>query len=457
MRKSCITWLLMAVLAAVLLAGCAGNQEETTPTQPDINAGAAYAAAKKAVEASENLILEYTLRETRKVGENTFTEHVTGKASYTRYGGQDMTAVVEEELDFGVYSCTYAESYCEKKAYALINDCRFWSNLSAEEFIARQLPPVLLTPALYNRVTCGEDGKILFSQPRALEAWVGEGQLVEAAGSAALDGEGNLLWTDYQVQYRRGAAEYVLEITLRVTMPERLDLSGAHLAHGQTSKFLSCLDAPRKLVQVVADVYAAQTVKCELAETITSEAIPLSYSRSCRVLLKGQAQNLRCEVLNESRVSNNRGTVTENSQVEQFQNGEYTLSVNGSEPARNGSVTAEAMGQYAEDTVLSGLLAVKYLQNATAQGEGRYLRLELSGNESYRKALAQQLMGVLQVDLDAQAESARTFRSGGYLTVDLETALPVAMGMYLERSHTIDGVAYRLDYRLRENLSFVES
>ena len=141
--------------------------------------------------------------------------------------------------------------------------------------------------------------------------------------------------------------------------------------------------------------------------------------------------------------------------MELFQSGVYTISVDGSDPARNGSVTADSMRQYGEDTVLSGLLAVKYLRVASSQTEEKRIHLELGGDLSFRKILLQHLAEALQVDLDALAEDAENHRCGGFLTVDVETGLPVSMGMYLEKSHTIGGVTYRLDYRLEETLTFI--
>ncbi|MBQ3542351.1 MAG: hypothetical protein IJA45_04405 [Oscillospiraceae bacterium] len=456
MRSAYGKWLLTAVLAAALLAGCAGNQRETTPSSPDIHADTFYSAGKSAVEASGNLVLDYTLEETRKVGDNTFTKSVAGKASYEGYAREGMTALVEETLDFGYYRCSYGQAYYKGKAYAAVNDSRFWTNQSMEDFTARQLPPVLLTPALYDAVTYGEEpGTVLFSQPRAMEAWVGEGQLLEASGKAVLTGEGQLLQTTYQVRYQKGLAEYALEVTVRVTVPEQLDLSSVR-QRGQNGPWLSDLDAPRYLLQVVADVYTAQGVKCELAETITSEAIPLSYRRSSQVLLKGRQETLDAQVLNTSELSNDRGMNSESSQTEQFQNGFYTVSVDGSDPARNGSVTADSMRQYCEDTILSGLLAVKYLRAASTRVEGNLLHLELGGDLSFRAVMTQHLTDVLQVDLDALAQTAEHHRSGGYLTVDTDTGLPVNMGMFLEKSHTVGGISYRLEYRLEETLIFIE-
>ena len=115
------------------------------------------------------------------------------------------------------------------------------------------------------------------------------------------------------------------------------------------------------------------------------------------------------------------------------------------------------MRQYCEDTALSGLLAVKYLRIASSQKDGKLLRLELGCDESFRKIIMQHLTEALQVDLDALATLSENLSSGGYVTVDTDTGLPVSMGMFLKKSHTISGITYQLDYHLEETLSFTET
>ena len=106
MRSAYGKWLLTAVLSAVLLTGCAGNQGEAVSSAPDMNAGDHYSAGKRAVESAEDLVLDYTLAQTRKVGDNTFTKRITGRSSYQGYAREDMTALVEETLDFDSYQCS---------------------------------------------------------------------------------------------------------------------------------------------------------------------------------------------------------------------------------------------------------------------------------------------------------------------------------------------------------------
>ena len=450
MRRLFLIGLLIALLGAV--AGCANSREEPPQTEKTVNAGALYTAAKKTAESAKNLLLEYTLEETRTTGSNTFTKQVTGNASYQSYAGADMRAKVEETLDFGYYRCSYGETYYADQVCATVNDSAFWATQSLELFLSRQLPPVLLTPALYDSITYGETKEtVLFSAPRGMENWIGEGKLLEASGQAKLSADGQLLETAYQVRYRKGDMEFTLTATMRIAMPEQLELPGVQ---EQSGVLISDLDVPRRLVQVVADVYAAQNISCALTETIVSEAIPLSYSRNTGVELRGRGAALVAEISNTAQLSNNRGVITESSQTEQFSNQIYQVRVDGGEPTQNVAVTADAMRQYGEDTILSGLLAVKYLRSVSVDTDGKLLHLELGGDQVFRDMMTKHLLDVLQVDLETIADTSEHHRSGGYLTINLETGLPVELGMYLEKSHTIDGITYGLTYHLEETLTF---
>ena len=97
---------------------------------------------------------------------------------------------------------------------------------------------------------------------------------------------------------------------------------------------------------------------------------------------------------------------------------------------------------------------MKYLQDAEVDTADGRIRLTFTGNEAFCEDLMAQLGEFLQVDLDEKAQSSETLKAGGYLVLDANTGLPVAMGMELERSHGLDGVRYVLQYQLEEELTF---
>lgn len=460
-KKLCM----ILLVALVLLAGCTRQEPETTATPtttvpvPTTPPAERYAEARAAIEESKNLVLEYTISEERVIGGNSFTKQVEGDASYSNINRTQMTAIVEETLDLGAYSCVYAEAYCKGNAYAVINDCRFDTKLTSEEFVDRQIPAVLITEELYETVVSepGADTTLIrFSDPVALESWVGDGELINASGSALLDNEGHLLQTEYQAEYATEKVSYKLHMTVSVKAPKTLDLSAVHIAHDQESIQLTNLDAPRALVQTVADVYAAQSLDCRMTETIDSEAIPLRRSQETALSLRGFGETLEADTSYTVSYWDYRGELADKHQSEQFRDGVYTVCVDGGEATENNEITAVAMRQYCEDTVLSGLFAMKYLKDAVVEEADGDIRFTFAGNDAFCADLMLQLSTFLQVDLDGKAQSMETLTAGGYLTVDGETGLPVGMGMYFSRYHTMNSIRYKLSYNLDETLIFGE-
>jgi hypothetical protein len=456
-------WILMMLLA-LILAGCGGPEvPETTPAAtepiPTVPVRQRYSDAAERVKDAKNLVLDYTISSQRQIGENLFPSKITGKASYSNYRWVNMLAIVEETLELGAYSSAYSETYCEGKANAVVRDGRFQQAMTPKEFTKRQIPAVLLTEELYEKVESVEDGdvtRILFSQPVALEGWVGNGKLISASGEAVLDGEGNLLESSYTARFQTEKVITELEITVEVKTPKKLDLSAIHSTHDLPAILLKDMNAPRRLLQTVADVYNARQLDCQIREYIDSEAIPMSYSRTTELSMLGHGEELQAQVSYAVAMTDYRGKVTQRYQQEQFVDGVYTVTIGQEPPVTDDSVTATAMRQYLEDTVLSGLFAMKYLQEVAVQEEDGLIRYTFTGNESFYADLMKQLTAFLKVDLDAQAQSSRTEAIGSYLVIDPETELPVAMGIYLSRSHTIDTIRYKLDYSLEETLSFGE-
>ena len=455
-------WTLI-VLVALILAGCTQKVPETTPSAtepiPTVPVRQRYSDAVERVKDAKNLVLDYTISSQRQIGENLFPSKITGKASYSNFRWVNMLAIVEETLELGAYKSAYTETYCEGKANAMVRDGRFQQAMTPKEFTQRQLPAVLLTEELYETVESVEEAdvtRLLFSQPVALEDWLGEGELISASGEAVLDSEGHLLRSSYTAQFRTEKVVTTLEVTVEVKTPEALDLSAVHGAHDRPAIVISDLNAPRRLLQTVADVYNARQLDCQIREHIDSEAIPMSYNRTTELSMLGHGEELQAQVSYAVAMTDYRVKVTQRNQQEQFADGVYSMTMGQEPPVTDDSVTATAMRQYMEDTILSGLFAMKYLQEVTVQEENGLLRYTFTGNDSFYADLMKQLTAFLKVDLDAQAQSSQTNSLGSYLVIDPETELPVAMGIYLSRSHTIDTIRYKLDYSLEETLSFGE-
>lgn len=452
----------LCMVLIVILAGCGAPapQETTAPTTSSLAPAEQYALAKAAVVRAENRILTYTLTRKRTIDSNTFSQTVTGTASYSLLGNRDMTVIVEDTLDFGAFRTGYVQAYCENKTFSVVNGCYFVSDLSSQEFLSRQIPALTVDEALYGSITTqpGQDSTVFsFTQPTALEAWVAAGknaELLDAFGSAVLDPGGNLVQTGYRAVYRSGKVLYELELTVKVNLPKKLDLSAKHPAHGMDCVELEDPDIPRQLLQVAADVYTANALTASSRETIYSQAIPFSYEKTSQYQLSGSLESLNASASYRVAISDYRAQSTVRTQQDQFRDGVFTTRVNDGPEQTQNWVTAKILRQQYEDDILSALMAVKYLKGATLSEDGLFYRLELTGNESFCRDLMAGLSDFLEVNLDAQAQSWQTLSAGGYLQISKATGLPTRLGLSFRRIHTSDGVSYELTHSLDLSLQF---
>lgn len=468
LRKIFLFFLLAGLLLSA--AGCGQEPQPTTApatmpvtqattisTRPPLSPAEKYARACETVNAAGNLVLTYATEEIRQTGWDAYTEKTTGKASLSQVGQENMTALVEETLTYGSYETQYTEVYCDGEAYVQVNDCAFGVHMSAEDFVQRQLPALLLDADLYSRLTETEESGttvITFVGPSALEQWlhVPDGELVSAEGKAFLNGLGALTGMEYQATYFRDRTRYTYKVSIQVMAPQSLDLGAVHPEHLSDVVWLQSMDVPKFLLRAVGSVYSRPKLYCEAKEMISSEAIPMTYTQDSVFTLQETEEDLEAKATYSVSFFDYREQEFLKTQEESYANGILTTIVDGGKPQINETMTRQQMREYIEDAVLSGLFASKYIADAVVLDERDHYRLEFTGNEEYLADMVANVNAFLQTDLDAGASFVETTAAGGYLTVDKATGLPTTMGLELSRVHTIAAVAYRLDYRLDQTL-----
>lgn len=458
--------LLICISLVTAFFGCAKDTDttkpNTTPTQP-LMAAQEYEKARAVVEAEQNRILVYTATETRQVGSSSYTHTTRGKASFCGVGQDSMVAVVEESLQNGTYESSYSETYCRGKAYVQINESGFSAELTPGEFVDRQMPVALLDSSCYEQVTAAEeDGmtRIYFRQSIAPESWAlphGDAQLVDAEGEALLDETGALVQTTYRGSYLVDRTRYIYDVTVQVTVPKQLDLGAIHTEHFENFPELTDIQAPKLLLKAVGDIFSMQTMTGTATESIYSEAMSVSRVQVSSYALLRTGEQMSAKADYEITVTDYRGEATVTTQLDAYEAGVFTTSVNGAEPVMKPDMTERQMHQYMEDAVLSAVLAPKYLQDARIEESDTQYRLVMQGNEGLVEGLMGGISSFLDADLDEQAESSKTTASDGYLTIDKQTGLPVAMGLQLIRQHTMQSVPYKLTYQLDQQISLLES
>ena len=457
----CAMRLIAAILSGILLLGlaaCDTPDPSPAPTEPPIPAIKAYDTATERLKAAPNRVLVYTVTTTCTAGGQTYTEKVEGKASFSKVGTEEMVAVVQENWDYDTLSANYLLSFCNGRAYSRISGSTFGADMGSAEFLASQLPVVLIDSTLYTsigRVPAADGTSIMFHQPKALESWVNapaDATNVKAYGSALLDKNGALVQTTYQVTYACGGAEFAVTATLNCTTPAQLELSALHPEHPEDYVMLACLDAPRLLLRAADHILTANKLTASASETIYSQIIPLTQERKSEIRLSGWKETLSAQLSNTVTVTDYREQPSTTKQVYDFISGVCSSTVDDGTPMVQPGITAETMRTSMEDSLLSALFATRYLAGATLTEDEDVYRLDFAGNDAYCEDLTRDLSAFFNLSLEGVTSHRDTVASG-YLCIDKASGLPVAMGMYFTRTHISGDVPYVMSYQLDQVIS----
>lgn len=452
--------LCLLVLALVCFGGCAEPDEGVeSQTVPDVPTPAeVYEDACDKLRNADHLILSYTYSDTRTVGEETFTRQVTGTDSLCKIGTDEMEALVQQHLTFGTYGSDYTELYRAGTAYALVRGSAFSSPMTADSFIARQLPWVILNSQLYGEITEAgtEETRILtFLQPTAPESWAvpaADVTMLSAQGSASMDRNGNLLAYTYQLSYKQAEITHQISLEMELSAPKSLDLSAAHPGYPEKAVTLSCLDAPKMTLQVAGDIFTARSISAEETQTINSGALNSLRTYVSSYHIAGQGADLSALAKHQITLNDyHLGTTTTTTQTDRFQNGIFSRVTNDSSPVENADSPENIRIRW-ENTLLNCLFSLNYLSDAVLSETEDAYTLTFAGNDAYCATIASSLSSTLGSNLDSLAESHTTSGAGGYLTISKLTGLPTAMGMHFQRVHVLYGTSYQLSYQLDQKL-----
>lgn len=460
-----IVFLTLAMWAALLLglAGCGEKPaaETTLPTEAVISqsdALALYTQASKPILNATDLTVTANLEENRTVGSETYCQSMTGTLSYRGKGTGEMMAASICQLSFGSYETQYAEFYVKGTAYCQTSGCTFRTAMHAQAFLQRQIPALLLDASRYgsvSAVTADDSTVITFSSPVVLESWVTdleEAQLITASGTATLDIHGNLLNTTYQARYSCGAAEYRLSVTAIPILGAVQTLEQDIAALPAECPTLSYFDAPKRILQVVGDVYSSEALSVSYTETLYSAAYARLRTQKSTFDTYGSGSDFMAQTRYEVSVTDYTNTAATKSEVKTFLDGSCTVSVNGGEVVEQSGLTAEAMRTSCEDAILAALFTPNHILDAVVSDTGDFLCIRFAGNDAFADQLCGSIYSLFNADLDDWAESFTTADAGGYLCVNKYTGLPTALGVSLNRTHVIDGVSYPLNYQLDQTM-----
>ena len=408
-----IQLLLLAICVLILSACSPASDLPDTSAQTD-TAAALYETALLPIRNAGNLVLSSTWDLQRQVGSESFTESISGTASYSGLGSASMDAYVGQTIKIGTYEASYSEFYTGGSAYCQTGVDIYACDMTSKEFVDRQIPAVLLDPALYAEISAEATESrtlIRFSQATAMESWAvsADAVLLSATGTATLDPGGNLLQSAYHAQYQLGQITYTLKVTNKVTTPASLDLQDTLPAGVSAYPTLTTLDAPRQLLQAIGHIRTASAITCSYEEQLNCKAAGISRSQLVQVNTYGSADDFIARTDYSGSITNQAGDLTVTEQTELFLDGRKSVSINGSAAIEQPGYTAQQMRTYCESSVLSALFPVAYMKDARWEETGNIRTLHFTGTDALANALCANIYDSLQTgNLESFSESHTT-------------------------------------------------
>ncbi len=424
------------------------NSPENAPL-PEIG----YSTAVKELLSAQELAYSYCVAQTRQVRGETYSETRTGTANFAGLHTGGMEALILEDVTYGSYNAHFTESYSMGRAHTQVRGTSFVCEIAGEDFLARQIPAALLEEALYQTVEVSEDHlQYTFSNPTALESWAdpsGQAELVIAGGTVTLDAQGRLTSASYHAEYTLGSIPYTLEVTL--TMTGSPDFS-ARPEHPENCPTISDLDIPRYMLATVDGVYSSNSISSEHTESVYLGILPETYTKSGGYYLSGSGDSFASKLTEQTTFTTFTGSRLTTSKTKIYQNGKYLCSLNGDLPYKDDSETPDSIRLFYEDSILSSMVPMQYIQNAQLSDNGDFWVISIESDENYVQYFTDKICALFNLDT-IEFESITTKSAGGYLIINKYTGLPTAMGLSLERTHVTNGISYRIAWQKDQSLT----
>lgn len=430
------------------------TQPTTEPTLSMEEKAAVYTAAVDALHAADALTLTVTSSTQLDAAGQSFVSETQQKLTMQGRGTEEYLAKLEENSTYGDYEVITEEVFTAGNVYADVNDYTYCAAITAEDWLSRFAPAALLDASLYAGVELTESetgATVTFSQPAALESWLGlESAHVESAsGTALLDLEGNLTGTSYQAIYSLGGSRYTVAYKVDISR-EAGEIKVP--ANAEEYPVMESLDAARVVEMAYGYLLKGQQMSVHVSEYTFTQAAAVSlniqldvdlYSTGSRQLMKveqGISQN------NYSTGSEDRVDITET-----FIDGEYSYEMKGQRPTTSKDLTFGQILDYCVGMIVDDLPLLEDLQDLKLSYLGSTYLVEASLTDTGADGIGQNAAATLfnkPSFLDDLATAKETTDKSFYLAVDAYSGLPTAMGIRYECSHTIEGGQYPLIWQV---------
>lgn len=476
--------LILALAMVLSLAACTGHSDPTDPptsaptapptdpptdppteppteppTAPPPDPAQLYSDAVTLLNGCADLTLSIRTTHTMTVDGSVFEETSTQTVTYSGYSTEAFAAAATETVDWDGFAVAYEEFFRDGTMYTAEEEARFYKGaMTAEEYTSRYAPVVMLDAALYSQITA-EGDVLTFSDPTAGESWIvpEHGKLEDATGTVTLNSDGSIRSYTYDVTYSFGAAEICYDIEMEIATT-----AGDIPVVDDTVEYteLEFVDAPRFIDMAIGFLQqpsGTHSVSASIVESVTTQAGGAIRNQSSVVNSWGRSSEYMGAVDVSVYLITADGTQSYE-QEERFVKNSYTIAIDGGRPEKKSGITASSFQNYCIETLYTAIPASSYLIGCTGTDLGSIYFLEFTYSEDMAEALKGSICNLFWNDadfLDDLAEDYRTEEMTGYLSIDKNTGLPLALGYYFEGYHTLDGYDYMISLQQDQSYDLI--
>ena len=421
--------------------------ETTLPpeTEPPIDPYALYEEAAAAIP--DDLVMAVFIDRQIQVGDLLLESSAQQNITYLGRGTDDFRARVTDSNLYGGYSSAASETYVESVLYASTSNSYFSDEMTAEEFTARYVPPVLLDASLYESLEYDGKDTFTFSGATGLERWVldGEAEIVSAEGTAIV-ANGTIVEATYSVTYLIGGTQISLEVEQMLGVPDNITIAAPSGNHSY--RLVDSFDAIRSVDQVYGYLMAANTMEASIYQAVSSSYSNMALVQQYAVDVYDIGDDPMFQVDGSiAAVNLSNGMQQGAAFVQTFRNNMMQTSENGGRPVSDRSISRTMMRDYCQSLYRSVFPEIKYMEQAQVFDLGGLQVASIICDEKYSDLVTSSLCAMLYGEPDALEKQSSSFTGNPvefYVTIDTNTGLPTAIGSSYSAVHTVYGREHTL-------------
>ncbi len=334
-------------------------------------------------------------------------------------------------------------------AYYTVGRGKFCSAMTPEDFTAQTISVNRLDPHLYGRITAiqySEYTKFLFSDSVGAEIWSAPkgAKFLQSSASAIFNTDGTEMNIYYVVIYKHNdivfSEQYDIQFSNCATSLSIPDLTGYTAVSDPTM--------PIVLERSCGYLLATQNLSSVTKETILCQTFGDERISTYNVSMTDGKEFTASITTDIAQISTSRGgEKTQLNQSVKYENGVYSLSLNGAEPIEIADIEPEQMRTHCRDFFVGTILLPEDISDFTVDESETTLKYSFTANSAElinrlrQKASEDLYANKLQLDNLYQNEQVTA-----YLAVDRYTGFPTGAGIHYEGSHTINNIQYKLVY-----------